>query len=83
MTNQSLPATDMDAGDVSGKPLTMSVPEAGKKYFNLERQASYSAAKRGDIITVRVGGKLRAITAAMDAKMAKITEAALAERADA
>lgn len=37
---------------------TMSVPEAGKRYFGLGRQASYAAAAKGDIPTVRVGGRL-------------------------
>ena len=37
-------------------PLTISVPEAGKKYFNLSRDGSYAAAGRGEIPTIRVGG---------------------------
>ena len=41
------------------EPLTMSVPEAGKRYFNLSRNASYDAAARGDIPTVQVGRLLR------------------------
>ena len=41
-------------------PLTMSVPEAGKKYFGLSRNGSYDAADRGDIPTIRVG-KLRRV----------------------
>jgi hypothetical protein len=39
----------------------MSVPEAGKIYFGLSRNGSYEAAKRGDIPTLWVGGKLRAL----------------------
>jgi hypothetical protein len=34
---------------------TMSVPEAGKKYFNLSKNAAYDAAARGDIPVVQVG----------------------------
>lgn len=34
---------------------TMSVPAAGKKYFGLGRDGSYSAARRGKIPTVNVG----------------------------
>ena len=41
------------------KPLTMSVPEAGKKYFDLSRDGSYRAAERGEIPTIRVGRLLR------------------------
>jgi hypothetical protein len=49
--------------------LTMSVPEAGKKYFDLSRDASYAAAQRGDIPTIRVGRLLRVPVAAMDRKL--------------
>ena len=34
---------------------TLSVPEAGRRYFDLCRGASYEAAKRGDIPIVRIG----------------------------
>jgi hypothetical protein len=39
--------------------LTLSVPEAGKKYFDLGRNASYAAAVKGQIPTIRIGHKLR------------------------
>jgi len=38
---------------------TISVPEAGRRYFDLCRGASYEAAKRGDIPTIRIGRLLR------------------------
>jgi hypothetical protein len=41
-----------------GKCLTMSVPAAGKRFFGLGKNASYDAAKRGDIPTIRVGNKI-------------------------
>jgi hypothetical protein len=44
----------------------MSVPEAGKKYFDLSRDASYAAAQRGDIPTIRVGRLLRVPVRAME-----------------
>jgi hypothetical protein len=34
---------------------TITVPEAGKRYFGLARNASYEAAKRGTIPTIKVG----------------------------
>ncbi len=40
-------------------PLTMSVPEAGKHYFGLSRNAAYAAADRGEIPTIRIGKLLR------------------------
>jgi hypothetical protein len=47
-------------------PLTMSVPEAGKKYFDLSRDGSYRAAERGEIPTIRVGRLLRVPVRAME-----------------
>lgn len=52
------------------RPKTLSVPEAGRLYFNLGRNASYAAAARGRIPTIRVGGRLRAIVAALDDMLA-------------
>lgn len=45
---------------------TISVPEAGRRYFGLERDAAYAAAKRGDIPTVRLGRTLRVPIIALD-----------------
>jgi hypothetical protein len=36
-------------------PLTISVPEAGKHYFGLCRNASYDAAARGEIPVIKIG----------------------------
>ena len=36
---------------------TVTVPEAGQ-VLNLGKNSSYAAAKRGDIPTIRIGGKL-------------------------
>src|SRR5262249_3083948 len=47
-------------------PLTITVPEAGKRYFNLSRDASYAAAQRGDIPTIRIGRLLRVPVRAME-----------------
>ena len=41
------------------EPLTLSVPEAGRRYFGLSRNGSYDAAMRGEIPTVAVGRLLR------------------------
>jgi hypothetical protein len=56
----------------SQRALTITVPEAGKRYFGLSRNASYDAAKRGEIITIKVGKKplLRVPVKAMDALLA-------------
>lgn len=47
-------------------PLTITVPEAGKRYFNMSRGASYAAAERGEIPTLRIGRLLRVPVKAMD-----------------
>jgi hypothetical protein len=39
--------------------LTTTIPEAGKRAFNLGKNASYDAARRGDIPTIKVGRLLR------------------------
>jgi hypothetical protein len=38
---------------------TLSVPEAGKRFFGLKRAAAYAAAKRGQLPTIRFGKLLR------------------------
>jgi hypothetical protein len=40
-------------------PLTLTVPEAGKKYFGLSRNGAYNAAARGDLPTIKIGRLLR------------------------
>jgi hypothetical protein len=47
-------------------PKTLSVPEAGKTYFNMGRNASYWAAEKGDIPTIRVGRFLRVPVRALE-----------------
>ncbi len=44
----------------------MTVPEAGKMYFDLGRNASYEAAKRGEIPIIRIGRLLRVPVAALE-----------------
>jgi hypothetical protein len=46
--------------------LTISVPEAGKKYLGLSRNSSYAAAGDGVIPTIRVGRLLRVPVKAME-----------------
>jgi len=46
--------------------LTISVPEAGQKYFGLSRNGAYAAAERGEIPTVRIGRLLRVPVRALE-----------------
>jgi hypothetical protein len=51
-------------------PKTLTVPTAGKKYFDLGRNASYEAAKRGDLPVIRIGSRLRVPIAALERMLA-------------
>lgn len=51
------------------EPRTLSVPEAGKRYYGIGRNAAYRAAARGDIPTIRVGGLLRVPVVRMEKKL--------------
>jgi hypothetical protein len=59
-------------------PLTMSVPEAGKRYFGLSRNAAYAAAVRGEIPTIRIGRLLRVPVRAMELKLDDASKGATA-----
>jgi excisionase family DNA binding protein len=45
---------------------TLSVPQAGRRYFDLSRGASYAAAARGEIPVIRIGRKIRVPVAALE-----------------
>jgi hypothetical protein len=45
---------------------TISVPVAGKRYFNLGRNASYQAARRGQLPVIQIGGRLRVPVVALE-----------------
>jgi helix-turn-helix protein len=46
--------------------LTITVPEAGRRYFGLCPNSAYAAAAKGQIPTVRIGRLLRVPVAALD-----------------
>ena len=50
-------------------PITLTVPEAGRRYFGLSRNGAYDAAHRGDIPTIKVGRLLRVPVRALEAKL--------------
>lgn len=53
------------------KPRTLSVPEAGKLYFELGRNASYEAARRGELPVVKIGKRLRVPVIALERMLAE------------
>ena len=54
--------------------VTISVATAGIRFFGLSRNASYKAAERGDIPTVRVGRLLRVPVRAMERRLEHASE---------
>jgi hypothetical protein len=50
-------------------PMTLTVPEAGRAYFNLSRNAAYAAAKRGEIPTIKIGKLLRVPVRTLEQKL--------------
>jgi hypothetical protein len=48
---------------------TMSVPQAGKKYYGLSKNGSYDAAAGGDIPYIRIGRLMRVPIRSMEKKL--------------
>jgi excisionase family DNA binding protein len=57
-------------------PLTLTVPEAGKRYFGLSRNGAYDAAARGEIPTIRIGRLLRVPVRALERMLERASEPA-------
>lgn len=57
------------------KPKTMSVPEAGRVFYGIGRDASYAAAKTGAIPVIQIGRLLRVPVIAMERKLDRVGEA--------
>ncbi|MCA1533859.1 helix-turn-helix domain-containing protein [Bradyrhizobium sp. NBAIM03] len=53
----------------SDLPKTLSVPEAGLRYFGLSRNGSYAAVQRGEIPVIKLGKLLRVPVAALEAML--------------
>ena len=75
ITNRDEPPPAGEHGEdrlppLTSAPKTLSVPKAGKEYFDLGRNASYDAAKRGDLPVIRIGSRLRVPVAALERMLA-------------
>ncbi len=58
------------------KPKTISVPEAGRIYLGISRDAAYQAAAAGQIPTIRIGRLLRVPVVAMERMPDRVGEVA-------
>jgi hypothetical protein len=54
--------------------LTISVPEAGRRYFGLSRNGSYAAAARGEIPTIGIGRLKRVPVRALERMLDAVSE---------
>lgn len=68
---------EMDKSDE--KDWTLPVPVAGKRYYGLGKNASYAAAARGEIPTLRIGGKIRAVVHAIEHQLGGVGQFAPAK----
>jgi hypothetical protein len=59
-----------NASQVESEVKTLPVPEAGKRYFGLGRNASYEAARRGDLPVIKIGSRLRVSVTALEQMLA-------------
>ena len=48
---------------------TISVPDAGKLFFGLAKNGAYEAARKGDIPTVKIGGRIMVPVAPLAEKL--------------
>ena len=62
------------------RPLTLSVPDAGRIYFGMGKNASYAAAEKGELPVVRIGRRrrvpIRALERMLDQAGARIADPA-------
>jgi hypothetical protein len=56
--------------------LTISVPEAGARYFGLSRNGAYAAAERGEIPTIKIGRLLRVPVRGLERMLDRASEKA-------
>jgi excisionase family DNA binding protein len=64
-----LPVGWMECAMNSQDEKTLTVEEAGRRYFGLCKMSSYRAVKKGDIPVIRVGRLMRVPVAAMERMM--------------
>jgi hypothetical protein len=61
----------MTTSNEAGPAKTMSVPDAGRLYFDLGKNASYEAARRGELPVIKIGSRLRVPVIALERMLAE------------
>jgi hypothetical protein len=56
---------------------TLDIPTAGKRYWGLSQNGSYVAAQRGDIPTIKIGGRKRVPVIACERMLEEAAKIAL------
>ena len=72
MTPQPTDNPETPSTDAEHERFVLTIPQAGKKFFGVGRSASYEAARRGEIPTVRIGRKLLVPVAAVERMLAEV-----------
>ena len=70
MKNEAAQSGNVPA-EADHERFVMTIPAAGRKFFGVGRSASYEAARRGEIPTVRIGRKLLVPIAAIERMLAE------------
>ena len=65
---QEKPSTEAEA---EAEQFVLTIPKAGRKFYNVGRSASYEAARRGEIPTIRIGRKHLVPVAAVMRRLAE------------
>ncbi len=71
MTAQPIETQEKTPADAEHESYTLTIPQAGKKFYGTGRSASYEAARRGQIPTIRIGRKLLVPVAAVERQLAE------------
>jgi hypothetical protein len=72
--------TPIIEGPMTDEILTISVPEAGRRYFGLSRNGSYAAAARGEIPTIEIGRLKRVPVRALERMLDAVGQSRDADR---
>ena len=71
MTAQPIETQEKPSTEAEHERFVLTIPQAGRKFYGVGRSASYEAARRGEIPTIRIGRKLLVPVAAVERRLAE------------